>query len=166
MVVMAMRFSVRVRMHVRCFLSLAPCYNQGPPDKLVMQRAGSVIGSKKALAKIADPEMRACAAWALAAGKNLSKHTRAVALVRGRLIVEVDDFLLQQQMMPLRGQILDNLARELGEVLVVDVDLRPTPPRRQPQPASSARPGGIPNDADGIEDPVLAMLYRRARRKA
>jgi hypothetical protein len=130
-----------------------------------MERAGSVIGKEKRLASAADPQKRACAAWAQAVGPKVAKYTRAVALVRGRLMVEIDDFTWQVQIPPIQHFILRNLAKALGEVVVTDLDLRYTPPRRLPQSAATARPAHSgPQDPERIQDPVLAMLYRRAKR--
>jgi predicted nucleic acid-binding Zn ribbon protein len=125
-----------------------------------MERAGRLIGKLKLSPELADPESRARAAWAPAAGKKIAEHTRATALVRGSLVVEVEDMVWQRQLATLRHFLLRNLAQALGEALVTDLDFRPMTPRRMPQRAENARPG-----AEGIEDPVLEMLYRRSRRK-
>jgi predicted nucleic acid-binding Zn ribbon protein len=109
---------------------------------------------------LADPETRARAAWTLAAGKNIARHTLASALVRGTLVVEVEDFLWQKQLNTLRHFLLDNLKEALGEALVTEIDFRPMPPRKKPQRADSARA-----KADGIEDPVMAMLYRQSKKQ-
>jgi len=53
-----------------------------------MERAGSLIGKLKLSPEVYDPETRARAAWALAAGKKIAAHTLASALVRGTLVVE------------------------------------------------------------------------------
>jgi hypothetical protein len=69
----------------------------------------------------------------------------------------------------LRHFLLRNLARELGEGLVSEIDFRPTPARRPPQAAASARAASGqtgPIHADGIQDPVLALLYRRSQGNA
>jgi predicted nucleic acid-binding Zn ribbon protein len=125
-----------------------------------MERAGRLIGKLKLSAETIDPETRARAAWTPAAGKKVAAHTRAAALVRGTLIVEVEDLVWQRQLVTLRHFLLRNLAAELGEALVTGLDFRPMPPRRKPQRAGAARPA---DEADGIADPVLGMLYRRSR---
>jgi predicted nucleic acid-binding Zn ribbon protein len=112
-----------------------------------------------------DPEIRACAAWNAAAGKKIAQYTRATALVRGTLVVEVEDIVWQRQLNTLRGFLLRNLGKVLGDDLVREIDFRPMPPRRKPQPASTARPD-LSDDASGIQDPVLALLYKQSRRKA
>ncbi len=129
-----------------------------------MQRAGSVIGKLKLSPDIADPEARARAAWAVAAGKKISRHTLATALVRGTLVVEVEDMVWQRQLNTLRHFLLRNLREILGEELVTEIDFRPmrgaAPERRKPQRAESPR-----RDRSGIEDPVMAMLYRKSQKR-
>jgi predicted nucleic acid-binding Zn ribbon protein len=126
-----------------------------------MQRAGSLIGKLKLSPEMADPETRARAAWALAAGKTIARHTLASALVRGTLVVEVEDFVWQKQLNTLRHFLLSNLKEALGEGLVTEIDFRPMPARRKPQRAETARRV----DANGIEDPVMAMLYRESKKR-
>jgi predicted nucleic acid-binding Zn ribbon protein len=125
-----------------------------------MERAGRLIGKMKLPPKVADAESRVRDAWPVAAGKKIARHTRAVALVRDKLVVEVGDPVWQKQLNTLRHFLLKNLARELGDTLVKEIDFRPMPKRREPQRAEVARP------ADLIQDPVLAMLYDRKRREA
>ncbi len=55
-------------------------------------------------------------------------------------MVEVGDAVWQRQLATLRHFLLRNLAQELGEGLVTEIDFRPMPARRQPQRAESARP--------------------------
>ena len=124
-----------------------------------MERAGRLIGKLKLSPEVADPETRARASWALAAGKKVAEHTRAVALVRGALVVEVEDIVWQRQLTTLRHYLIRNLAEALGEALVTDLDFRPMQKRKQPQRAEQARA------VEGIEDPVLEMLYRQSRKK-
>ena len=113
---------------------------------------------------IADPEARACARWKTAAGKNIAEHTKAVSLVRGKLVIEVDDIVWQRQLNTLRYFLLRNLERELGEALVMDLDFRPMPKKRRPQVEQTARPV-LSDDPGHIVDPVLRGLYRETVRK-
>ena len=124
-----------------------------------MERAGRLIGKLKLPPNVADPEARARAAWPLAAGKKIAEHTRATTLVRGSLIVEVSDHVWQRQLSTLRHFLIRNLHEALGEALVTDIDFRPMPRRRTPQRAETARP------VEGIQDPVLGMLYQQSRRR-
>jgi predicted nucleic acid-binding Zn ribbon protein len=121
-----------------------------------MERAGRLIGKLKLT--VDDPELRACAAWKVAAGKKIAEHTRATALVRGALRVEVEDQIWQKQLNTLSRALLRNLEKALGEALVTDIDFRPMPRRREPQRAERAI------GRETVEDPVLDMLYRQSRK--
>jgi Dna[CI] antecedent, DciA len=120
-----------------------------------MQRAARLISTLKLSPGLDDIDRRVRSAWKLAAGKKVSAHTQAVALVRGALIVEVEDPVWQRQLNTLSGFILSNLTKALGEGVVTSLDFRPAPPRRPVRAASHA---------SGIEDPVMAMIYARSER--
>jgi predicted nucleic acid-binding Zn ribbon protein len=124
-----------------------------------MQRAGRLIGKLKLAPDVDQQETRARAAWKAAAGKKIAGRTRAVALVRSTLVVEVEDLVWQRQLNTLRHFLLRNLAEVLGEPLVTEIDFRPMPRRMSPQRAATARP------ADGIQDPVLGVLYQQSKKK-
>src|SRR6266853_296344 len=55
-----------------------------------MERAGKSLAKLKLSGRIADEDL-ARAAWPAAVGKRLATHATATALVRGRLVVEVED---------------------------------------------------------------------------
>ena len=122
-----------------------------------MERAGRLIGKLKLDGD--DPELRARSAWSVAAGEKIAKHTRAVALVRGSLVVEVEDQIWQRQLNTLHGFLIRNLEAALGNTLVADIDFRPMPKRREPQKADRAI------GRQEIADPVLDMLYQQSRKK-
>jgi predicted nucleic acid-binding Zn ribbon protein len=124
-----------------------------------MERAGRLIGKMKLSPKIVDPEARARAAWPGAAGKKIAEHTRAASLVRGALIVEVEDYVWQYQLNTLRPILLHNLRERLGEQTVTEIDFRPMPRRIAPRRAEAARP------VDGIQDPVMGLLYRDSKKR-
>ncbi|MEP7354951.1 MAG: DUF721 domain-containing protein [Acidobacteriota bacterium] len=131
-----------------------------------LQRAGSLLGKLKLPPGSDSPEQRAQAAWKLAAGDKIGKRTTAGALVRGTLVIEVSDMVWQRQLATLRHFLLRNLATVLGEALVKDIDFRPMPRRKEPQRAvvaGSAVPSKRLDEALGIGDPVMAMLYRQSR---
>lgn len=123
-----------------------------------MERAGRILGKLK-LPEMSDPETRARAAWAMAAGKKIAEHTRATMLVRDTLVIEVEDSVWQKNLASLERFLVDNLAKAMGEALVKKLDLRPMPRRRAPQRAETARPGGAL-----LEDPVLDLIYRQSKR--
>ena len=101
-----------------------------------MERAGRLIRKLKLSREINDPETRARAAWNLAAGKKIAEHTRATALVRDSLIVEVDDYLWQRQLATLNAccwQSGEGAGRAAGEETRFSADAR----------AAHAAAGGI-----------------------
>ncbi len=124
-----------------------------------MERAGRLIGKMKLSPALVDPEARARAAWAVAAGKKVAEHSRATTLVRGALIVEVEDVVWQRQLNSVRHFLIRNLREILGEETVTEIDFRPMPRRIAPQRAEAARPD------DGIQDPVMGLLYRISKKR-
>ena len=75
-----------------------------------MERAAKSIAKLK-LSDAVSQEDVARAAWAAAVGKNMARHASARALVRGNLIVDVEDAVWQKQLFHLRFQILPRLAK-------------------------------------------------------
>lgn len=126
-----------------------------------MERAGRIFGKMDFPSEVTDLEVRARAAWAVAAGRKIAKYARATALVRNTLIVEVGDAVWQRQLSTMSKMLLSNLGRELGAGVVTQIDFRPTPARRPPQTAATSRRS--PAQVEGIRDPVLSLLYRRSR---
>lgn len=132
------------------------------PPETAMQRAASLVRKLKLPAGSDSPEERAKAAWRIACGPKIERHTIAASLVRNTLVVEVGDIIWQRQLNTLRHFLLRNLADVLGEPLVTDLDFRPMPPRRKPANEVSARPQA---GSHGIGDPVLALLYRESEKR-
>lgn len=130
-----------------------------------MERAGRSLAKLKLSGKISADEL-AVAAWPAAVGKRIALHARAVAVVRGNLIVEVEDPVWQKQLFYLRPHIVRKVREVLGDVTVTDVEFRIVAPRRPPQVATVARPEARTDDADSIADPVLRIVYKQARKKA
>ena len=134
-----------------------------------MQRASTLLRGLRLPGEPVGAENLACGAWAGAVGKKIAAHTRAVRMVRTRLIVEVKDAIWQRQLFALSGHILRNLEKHLGRGLVDDLEFRILPRRREPQSALHSSPGiaVIQNDeAETIADPVLRSIYRASRLKA
>jgi len=129
-----------------------------------MERAGRLIARLKLPGGSVSPQELATAAWPEAVGKRLALRTRAVGVVRSRLVVEVEDAIWQRQLFTLRGQILKRLEQVLGQPLITEIEFRVAVPRRLPQ--REERPPARVDEADGIEDPVLRRIYKEHRRKA
>ena len=134
-----------------------------------MQRASQIIGHLSAAAKprkhedaLLDAEQIACAVWARSVGKKIAQHTRPAKLVRGRLIVEVEDAVWQRNLFTLTKHITSNLGKALGPGIVNEIEFRIVPPRREPQRAATSV---TPDESDLITDPGLRRLYRVARQR-
>ena len=74
-----------------------------------MQRASQILGrisaaprSRKQPDSLLDPmistEQVACAAWARAVGPRIARYSRAAKLVRGHMVVEVEDAVWQRNL--------------------------------------------------------------------
>jgi len=129
-----------------------------------MERLANLLSRSKLASGCMSAGQVAVAAWTAAVGKRLSARTRAVALVDGRLVVEVPDEIWKQQLSPLEGQIVANLAEVLGDRRVKAVVYRVAAPRRGPG-REEALPA-VRDEADGIADPIFSRIYRAKRRRA
>src|SRR5262245_25698728 len=133
-----------------------------------MERASKVIRGLPVPDDTFTSSELVCAAWPQAVGKKVAACTRASKLVRDRLVVEVEDATWQKQLWALRFHILRNLEKHVGPHLVEDIEFRVMPRRREPQraAAATAAPAPLFDEADGIADPVLRIIYKDARKKA
>jgi predicted nucleic acid-binding Zn ribbon protein len=131
-----------------------------------MERASKLIRELRLSGDVLSAGELACAAWPQAVGKRIAAHTRASRMVRTRLIVEVEDYIWQRQLFALTPYILRNLEKSVGGGLVEDLEFRIVPRRREPQRAAQAVPALVPDEADGIADPVLRGIYKASRKKA
>lgn len=106
------------------------------------------------------------AAWPEVIGKRLAARAVAIALVRDKLVVEVEDAIWQKQLFFMRHQIVDKARKVIGDGIVNEVEFRVAVRRRPPQVALTAAPADRILNADSIEDPVLRILYNQAKKKA
>jgi predicted nucleic acid-binding Zn ribbon protein len=132
-----------------------------------MDQAGRIIAGMKGASSVASPERIACGAWKRAVGKRLALRTRAVKLVRDRLVVEVEDEIWRESLWKLRFQILRNIEREIGTEIVSDLQFVVAPPRREPQRETGVETSAAAraDEADAIADPGLRRIYRNSRRR-
>ncbi len=137
-----------------------------------MERAGRIIARWQKTGDAASTNELARAAWRVAAGKKVANHTFGASLVRTHLIVEVEDQIWRRQLFALRFQLLKNLSDVLGPGVVEDLEFRVAPKRFgagreevRRKPAARVE-NAAPDEADGISDPTLRLLYRKARKRA
>jgi len=129
-----------------------------------MDQASRIIAQWTGASGVITPERIACGAWKRAVGKRLADRTRAVKLVRDRLVVEVEDETWRSNLWSLRYQILKNLEKAIGPEIVSEVEFRVMPPRREPQ--RETVPALVTEDESAaIADPGLRRIYRSARRR-
>ena len=113
---------------------------------------------------VISTERVACAAWKKAVGKRLANRTRAVKLVRERLVIEVEDEVWRNNLYSLRPQIMRNLEAALGPGIVGDISFEVIPRRIEPQRETRLTPLDIDAGVD-IEDPGMRRIYRMSRRR-
>ncbi len=131
-----------------------------------MERVAKSLARLK-LSDAISTEDLARAAWPAAVGKRIASHATAKCMVRDSLIVEVEDALWRKNLFQLRFQILGKLSEILGSGVVQEVEFRvPTALRRPPQPARRLNESAAADEADGIDDPGMRIVYKQARKKA
>jgi hypothetical protein len=131
-----------------------------------MERISRLMAGLDSIRTSCDSGDIVCAAWNRAVGKKIAAHSRATKLVREKLVVDVEDWLWQRNLMGLSRQILENLEQVVGPGMVSDLEFRIIPPRRGPQLAeASTQAFALTDEADAISDPGLRRIYRRRRNK-
>jgi len=138
-----------------------------------MERASRLLRQSKIFKECASESDMARAAWMSALGRRLAGRTHPVGLVRGRLVVEVEDDIWQRQLFTLREQILAKIEEVAGPGLVTALEFRVGVPRRMPAREEMPVRGGIwgspaaqKDEADSIEDPILRRIYLESRKRA
>ena len=113
---------------------------------------------------VVSPGDLARAAWPQAGGKRIAAHARVVGFREGCLVVEVEDPVWLQHLRTLASQLLGCLCRIAGNGVVARIEFRPGVPRREPQ--RSGRLRAAPDEAEGIQDPILRRLYKASRARS
>lgn len=131
-----------------------------------MERASRLLRRLPLPADSICTEELAARAWPLAVGRKVAAHSRAVRMVRTRLVVEVEDRIWQRQLFTLTPQILANLEKTLGRGVVEDIEFKVMPRKREPQRAAAITAQPLFDEADAIPDPMLRTIYKAARKKA
>jgi hypothetical protein len=130
-----------------------------------MERIAKSLARLKLSDSISTEDL-ARAAWTAAVGKRIASKATAKSLVRNSLIVEVEDAVWRKSLFQLRFQILGKLSGILGSGVVQDVEFRIPTHRRPPQPALRLNEKRSFDEADGIHDPGMRIVYKQARKKA
>jgi predicted nucleic acid-binding Zn ribbon protein len=135
-----------------------------------MERAARLIKKNNVSRDIFSDEDLIRATWPQAVGKAIASHTLALKLVRGTVIVEVEDAIWQKQLYALSAQILERVRKASGNSTIERLEFRVGARRRQPQRAELPRakkqmPAPF-DEAESIKDPVLQRVFRSSRKKA
>lgn len=135
-----------------------------------MERIGRLAGKLKVNTGSVSPEDIARAAWPVAVGKTVAARTNAAKLVRGTLIIQVEDAVWQRQLNRMRHQIIHRVHEVSGSAAVEDLAFEPMTPKRGPDRAVTARAESATmlslDDADKIHDATLRRVYKISRKKA
>jgi predicted nucleic acid-binding Zn ribbon protein len=113
---------------------------------------------------VVSPGDLARGAWPQAVGKRIAAHARVVGFREGCLVVEVEDAVWLQHLRTLAAQLLGCLRRIAGNDVIARIEFRPGVPRREPQRSDHLR--AAPDEADGIQDPILRRLYKASRARS
>lgn len=130
-----------------------------------MDQASRIIAKWSGASDLITGERIACGAWKKAVGKRLGERTRAVKLVRDKLVVEVEDEIWRKNLWGLRFQILQNLRKAIGPDIVGDLEFRVMPPRREAQRETMPALVDLSDESLDIQDPGMRRIYRNARRR-
>ncbi|MGH9593444.1 MAG: DciA family protein, partial [Bryobacteraceae bacterium] len=112
-----------------------------------MERAGKTIAKLRNMPGIEAPEL-AFAAWTAAMGERLASRAMASALVRDKLIIDVEDKVWQQQLYQLRGPIMAKLTALLGSGVVNELEFRVRGPKAEVPRRPPRRATSVQSDAD------------------
>src|SRR3979490_2336857 len=96
-----------------------------------MAQASRLIAQWSGASDLITGERIAFGDWKKAVGKRLGERTRAVKLVRNKLVVEVEDETWRKNLWGLRFQILQNLVKAIGPGIVDNLEFRVMPARRE-----------------------------------
>ena len=129
-----------------------------------MDQASRIIAQWTGASELITGERIACGAWKKAVGKRLGERTRAVKLVRDKLIIEVEDETWRKNLWGLRFQILKNLVKAIGPGIVDNLEFRVMPARREAQRETLLAPV-LTDESSEIADPGMRRIYRNARRR-
>jgi hypothetical protein len=129
-----------------------------------MERAGKALAKLK-ISDAISPDQLAFAAWPAAVGERIAAHVWPKGLVRGRLLLEAEDWIWQRDLFQLRGQVLGKITQLLGGDIVTDLafSVAGATPRRPPQSARTHGKSVTQDEADSIQDPGMRVVYKKAR---
>ena len=128
-----------------------------------MLRAAKVLSKMKLAKAGVSSERLAVPSWAQTVGKTIARHTRAVGIFEGTLVVDVEDAVWEKNLRLLQPQIMDKLTAVLGPGKVRNIRFKIAIPKRSPQREDNLNSG---DEANSIQDPILRRIYIQSRKRA
>ena len=128
-----------------------------------MMRAAKVLSKMKLAKAGVSSERLAVPSWAQTVGKTIARHTCAVGIFEGTLVVDVEDAIWEKNLRQLQPQIMEKLTATLGPGKVRNIRLKIAIPKRAPQREDNLTSA---DEADSIQDPILRRIYIQSRKRA
>ncbi len=129
-----------------------------------MMRAATVLSKMKLAKAGVSSERLAVPSWAQTVGKTIARHTRAVGIFEGTLVVDVEDAVWEKNLRLLQPQIMEKLTATLGPGKVRNIRFKVAIPKRSPQREDNLVVSA--DEADSIKDPILRRIYIQSRKRA
>ena len=126
-------------------------------------RAAKVLSKMKLAKAGVSSERLAVPSWAQTVGKTIARHTRAVGIFEGTLVVDVEDAIWEKNLRLLQPQIMEKLTATLGPGKVRNIRFKIAIPKRAPQREDNLISA---DEADSIQDPILRRIYIQSRKRA
>ena len=126
-------------------------------------RAAKVLSTMKLAKAGLSPDRFAVSSWAQAVGKTIARHTRAMGIFEGTLVVEVEDAVWERNLRQLQPQIMAKLTAAVGPAKVKEIRFKLAIPKRSPQREEAVASA---DEADSIADPTLRRIYIQSRKRA
>lgn len=126
-------------------------------------RAAKVLSKMKLAKAGVSSERLAVPSWAQTVGKTIARHTRAVGIFEGTLVVDVEDAIWEKNLRLLQPQIMEKLTATLGPGKVRNIRFKIAIPKRAPQREDNLVSA---DEADSIQDPILRRIYIQSRKRA
>ena len=126
-------------------------------------RAAKVLSKMKLAKAGVSSERLAVPSWAQTVGKTIARHTRAVGIFEGTLVVDVEDAIWEKNLRLLQPQIMEKLTATLGPGKVRSIRFKIAIPKRAPQREDNLVSA---DEADSIQDPILRRIYIQSRKRA
>jgi predicted nucleic acid-binding Zn ribbon protein len=128
-----------------------------------MLRAAKVLSKMKLAKAGVSSERLAVPSWAQTVGKTIARHSRAVGIFEGTLVVDVEDAIWEKNLRLLEPQIMAKLTAVVGPGKVRNIRFKLAIPKRTAQREDNLHSA---DEANQIQDPILRHIYIQSRKRA